>query len=108
MRRAGVVLGTMLFATGYTIRSAGEADEPTLAWLAQLASKPPIARPALICDVDGIPAAALSLDDGRVVADPFRPEAGLAAHLHIHRSGWRARGGKAAAVARVRAAFPLV
>jgi hypothetical protein len=46
-----------------------------------------VRRAALIGDVDGVPAAAISLADGRVVADPFRPATGLTAHLRLHRSG---------------------
>ena len=44
-----------------------------------------------------MPAAAISLVDGRVVADPFRPATGLAAHLRLHRSGWRTGDGRDAA-----------
>ena len=60
----------------FTIRPRSESDEPTLAWLAALAAQPALRRPALIGDVDGMPAAAISLVDGRVVADPFRPRPG--------------------------------
>ncbi len=82
---------TMLSAHAFTIRPAQESDEPTLAFLAALASKPALRRPALIGDIDGIPAAAISLADGHVVADPFRPTSALAGHLRLHRSGWRPR-----------------
>jgi hypothetical protein len=82
----------MLSTTAFTVRRAGDADEPTLVWLAALAGKPSVRRPALIGDVDGVPAAAISVIDGRVVADPFRPTAGLVAHLRLYRSGWRPRG----------------
>jgi hypothetical protein len=73
----------------YTIRPAQPADEPTLRWLATLAAQPALPRPALIGDIDGLPAAAISLADGRVVADPHRRTAALAARLRLHRSGWR-------------------
>src|SRR5689334_10891761 len=77
----------MLSANAFTIRPARKSDDPTLAWLAALSSRPAVARPALIGDIDGIPAAALSLVDGRVVADPFRPTSVLCADLRLHRSG---------------------
>ena len=65
-------------------------------------------RPALIADVDGVPAAAISLVDGRVVTDPFRPETGLSAQLRLHRSGWRPRGRRDATRRHVRAALPFL
>jgi hypothetical protein len=83
----------MLAATAFTVRRADVADDPTLVWLGALAGHPSVRRPALIGDVDGVPAAAISLIDGRVVADPFRPTAALVAHLRLHRSGWRPRAG---------------
>src|SRR3954471_15329300 len=92
--------------TAYTIRPALESDDPTLRWLAALAGEPPVRRPALLGDIDGIPAAAISLGDGRVVADPFRPAAGLAARLRLHRSGWRAHGARDALRDQVRALLP--
>jgi hypothetical protein len=98
----------MLHAHAFTVRTAVEADEPTLAWLAALASQPPVRRPALIGDVDGVPAAAISLADGRVVADPFRPATGLVAHLRLHRSGWRTGDGRAAVRKQLRAALPFM
>ena len=84
------------------------ADASTLAFLAALAGEPPLALPALIGDVDGVPAAALSLADGRVVADPFRPTSGLVRHLRLHRSGWRAREQRDAVRDRVRAVLPFM
>jgi hypothetical protein len=98
----------MLHANAFTIRPALEADEPTLAWLAALASQPPVQRPALIGDVDGIPAAAISVADGRVVVDPFRPSTALVTHLRLHRSGWRTGDGRAAVRNQLRAALPFM
>lgn len=92
----------------FAIRPALESDEPTLAWLAALAAQPVLRRPALIGDVDGMPAAAISLVDGRVVADPFRPATGLAAHLRLHRSGWRTGDGRDALRRQLRAALPFM
>lgn len=95
----------MLSHHAYTIRPA---DAPTLAFLCALAGAPPLTGPALIGDVDGVPAAALSLVDGRVVADPFRPCSGLVRHLRLHRSGWRAREQRDAVRDRVRAVLPFM
>src|SRR3954465_710631 len=95
-------------ATAYTIRPARASDDPTLRWLAALAGAPPVRRPALLGDIDGIPAAPMSLADGRVVADPFRPAAGLAARLRLHRSGWRAHRSPEGLRAQVRALIPLL
>jgi hypothetical protein len=98
----------MFNANAFTIRPAHESDEPTLVWLAALASQPAVRRPALIGDIDGMPAAAISLVDGRVVTDPFRPAAGLDAHLRLHRSGWRAPGRQDAARKHLRAVLPFL
>jgi hypothetical protein len=98
----------MLNANAFRIRRAQQSDAPTLAWLAALSSQPAVARPALIGDIDGIPAAAISLVDGRVVADPFRPTSALCADLRLHRSGWRARAGRDAVRQRVRALVPFL
>jgi len=98
----------MFNANAFTIRPAHKSDEPTLLWLAALASQPAVRRPALIGDIDGIPAAAISLVDGSVVADPFRPTAGLGAHLRLHRSGWRAHGEQIAARKHLRALLPFL
>jgi hypothetical protein len=92
----------------FTIRPAQPSDEPTLRWLAALAAEPALRRPALIADVDGLPAAAISVADGRVVADPFRRTAGLPARLRLHRSGWRAHRSPEGLRAQVRALIPLL
>ena len=39
--------------------------------------------PALVGEIHGRPAAAISLADGRVLANPFQPTAGLVAQLHM-------------------------
>jgi hypothetical protein len=94
-------------ANAFTIRTAAESDDATLEWLSALAGEPALRRPALIGDVDGMPSAAISLLDGRVVADPFRP-AGLIAQLRLHRSGWRMGPRRDAARRHVRAALPFL
>jgi hypothetical protein len=61
-----------------TIRLAGSADAAALGRLAQLDSAP-AAKPVamLVAEVGGELRAALPLDGGRAIADPFRPTAEL-------------------------------
>jgi hypothetical protein len=68
-----------------SIRFAAERDRPSLVRLAALDSAPVPNGDVLLASVDGEPRAALSVHDGHVVADPFRPTADLVALL-------RARG----------------
>ncbi len=56
---------------GLTLRFATQGDRPALARLAELDQAEPPAEPMLIGVVTERPVAALSLSDGRVVADPF-------------------------------------
>ena len=83
----------MFAPDAYTIHSATEADEQHLLRLSILDSQRELTGPALIGEIDGKPAAAMSLADGRIVADPFAPTEALVAHLrirahalHAHRS----------------------
>ena len=65
-----------------TIRPGYADDERALVRLAALDSAsgvPP--APLLLAEVDGELRAALSLDDGSVIADPFRPTAEVVALL---------------------------
>jgi hypothetical protein len=66
-----------------TIRPAREADEQALAVLAQLDSARPLDGERLVAESDGRLVAAISLADGRVVADPFVPSADAAALLGV-------------------------
>ena len=69
-RRQRLTLGPMLSANSYVIREARTGDASSVARLAQLDGQPPLSGRVLIGEIDGIPAAAVSLDDGRLVADP--------------------------------------
>lgn len=80
----------MYSANAYAIRPATEADEPTLRRLAELDSQRPLDGPALIGEIRGRPAAAVSLTDGRVIADPFRNTVHLRQILHMRFDGFRA------------------
>jgi hypothetical protein len=75
------------------IRHASEADARLLSDLALLDDRAPLGGPALIAEVDGIPRAALDLDDGSVAADPFVRTAELVALLRLHAGGTRAGTG---------------
>jgi hypothetical protein len=55
------------------IRAAHDADVPSLHDLAELDSAVPLAGRVLVALVDERPWAAVGLDDGRIIADPFRP-----------------------------------
>jgi hypothetical protein len=76
------------------LRFATAADAPTLRRLADLDDGQPPAGDALVALVDGDAVAALSLSDGRVVADPFRLTEDAVALLRLraeHLAGRRPR-----------------
>jgi hypothetical protein len=73
------------------IRRAHDGDRAALARLAALDSSPPPAGEVLLAEVDGEPRAALSLGDGRVVADPFQRTTELVALLELRRDQARAK-----------------
>jgi hypothetical protein len=64
-----------------TIRRAGSKDGVALNLLAMLDSKRPLLGDVLVAESDGLILAAISLEDGHVVADPFFPTADLVALL---------------------------
>ena len=64
-------------------------DERPLRELAELDSQRPLSAPVLIGEIDGVPAAALSLSEGRVVADPFQPTAVLSQLLRVRATALR-------------------
>jgi hypothetical protein len=80
----------MYSANAYAIRPATEADNRTLRQLAELNSQQPLDGPVLIGEIRGRPAAAVSLTDGRVIADPFRNTVHLRRILHLRFDGFRA------------------
>jgi hypothetical protein len=59
------------------IRVATPFDDADLRRLAELDSARPLSGPVIVAQTDGRIDAALSLEDGRAIADPFRPTAGL-------------------------------
>lgn len=63
------------------IRPARDADLPLLRDLAELDSAVPLRGSVLVAVVDGEIWAARGIDDGRAIADPFRPSGPAAALL---------------------------
>jgi hypothetical protein len=80
----------VISANAYAIRQATIDDDEALRRLAQLDSQPALHRPALIGEIGGYPAAAVSLIDGRVVSDPFQFTVRLTQLLHIRAGALRA------------------
>lgn len=64
-----------------TLRVARPDDAPAVRRLAQLDSSRPPSGPVLLAVVGSEPVAALAVDTGSVVADPFRPTADVVAVL---------------------------
>jgi hypothetical protein len=71
------------------IRPARPADSDALAVLAALDSARPLSGERVVAESDGRLVAAVSLDDGRAVADPFVPSAGAAEILRLHATASR-------------------
>lgn len=71
------------------IRAAHDDESGVVLRLAALDSAPRLRGDVLLAVVDGEPVAAVSLDDGRVVADPFRATADVVALLHLRASTLR-------------------
>ena len=63
----------MLSPSQMSLMTTPAAEDTRLSDLAQLDSARPLSGTALVAEVDGAPVAALELDTGRTVADPFRP-----------------------------------
>ena len=68
------------------LRLAGPADSPTLERLAALDDRVRPAGPLLLAEVNGEVHAALPLDGGAAMADPWRPTAGLVDLLSVRAS----------------------
>jgi hypothetical protein len=73
----------MFAANTYVIREVTDEDAWVVRALAGLDSQPPLSGAVLIGELSGVPAAAVSVSDGRVVADPFQETTQLAAYLRM-------------------------
>lgn len=92
----------MFAANTYDIHLATEQDEASLS---QLDSGRPLQRPVLIGHIDGEPAAAMSVADGRSVADPQRRTDHLLACLRVRAGALRAYEATPSLRARMHAAL---
>lgn len=79
----------MFAANTYTVRLVTADDATALCRLAGLDSSSAPKGPALIGEIDGVPAAAMSLLDGRVIADPFQHTEHLIACLRVRAGALR-------------------
>jgi hypothetical protein len=68
-----------------TIRRAHAEDDQALRALAIIDSAPPLTGDVLVAQLDGSDVAAISLTDGRSIADPFRPSADTVEILRLRR-----------------------
>ena len=77
-----------------SIRYARPGDLSSLARLSELESKALTEGPWLAAETRGVLAAALSLADGTVLADPFRPTANLLSLLELRAAQLEGRKGR--------------
>jgi hypothetical protein len=82
------------------LRRGRPTDAAELRDLAGLDSARPLTGETIVAAVDGRLVAAVSLHDGRVVADPFTPTQDVVQMLRMHTAGGRSRA------ARPRRSFP--
>jgi hypothetical protein len=71
------------------VRRGRHADQHALAILAALDSARPLTGRSVVAELAGQIVAAVSLHDGRVVADPFAPTADVVEMLRVHTAGAR-------------------
>jgi hypothetical protein len=76
-----------------SIRLAGPDDARTLARLAALDTRELPRGEVLLAEIDGVPAAAIGLGDGRLVANPFQCTAEISALLRTRRDELNQTGG---------------
>ena len=77
----------MTSTAALTLRVATDGDAETLARLAALDSAAPLTGSVLLAETGQGAVAALSLADGRAVADPFVLTADVVALLRVHAAG---------------------
>ena len=76
----------------YTIRPATSEDAHQLRSLAVLDSQPSLAGEILLAEIDGRVVAAVAMDGGRAIADPFVPTAAIVSALGTTRTNHLRRG----------------
>jgi hypothetical protein len=77
-------------ANAHVIRPATPDDEFAVRLLAELDSQRPLDGPILIGELGGVPAVAISLTEGRLVADPFQQTAVLGQVLRMRAAALQA------------------
>jgi hypothetical protein len=95
----------MFTANTYAIRPARDADQPALRRLAFLDSAEPLTGRILVAEIDGVPAAAMSLDERRTIADPFQRSGALRVHLRLRAAAVEAHDREPSLRDRIRAAM---
>jgi len=95
----------VLPSNAYVIRQATEDDEVELRRLAELDGQRPLTGPALVGEIDGKPAAAVSAIDGRAISDPFQQTAVLRQVLRVRLSAMRSYAGTPSLAERVRSSL---
>ena len=73
-----------MYPTSLLIRPASLLDDAAVARLSALDSHAPLRGTVLLADVNGESVAALDLDTGEQVADPFRPTAHVVEALRTY------------------------
>ena len=96
----------MFPANMYRIWFAGADDADALRWLEARAGQPPLIGRVLIGEIHGAPAAAVSLYDGRAVADPAQSTDRLIATLRMRVGAVLAYEATPSLRERLRAALP--
>jgi hypothetical protein len=76
----------MFPANAFTIRFATDGDTDALRRLAEIDSQSELTGRVLIAIDDDVPVAALAIDEGRAVADPFRRTSPALALLRMRAS----------------------
>jgi hypothetical protein len=94
--------------SAFTIRPATAADADPLRRLAALDSRPPIRGPVLIAEMHGVVVAAISVDSGRTIADPFVYTDELAGALRATRARHLRRGSMPSLAERIVASLQRV
>jgi hypothetical protein len=96
----------MIAANAYSIRFATSKDAEALSRLAERERQQPLVGRVLIGQIDGTPAAALSLEEDRVIADSSRPTDRVAAALRMRAGSVRAFEATPSLSERLLAALP--
>jgi hypothetical protein len=96
-----------MYLSHHVIRTATDDDALALRRLAKLASEAPLAEPVLVGEIAGTPVAAVSLADGRTIADPFIPTDHLRVVLRTRAKGVLAVERTPALRDRLRAGVPV-